>query len=145
MYKHILLPIDGSDLSLRAVDAGIALATRIDASVFAFHVLPPFPAVTYFAELLLAPQNVYTKEAVAGAERILSEVHRRADAAGVTFDSGFEFNHRPYVAIIGASAKHKCDLIVMGSHSWHGFDRLLLGSETHKVILNCDLPVLVCH
>lgn len=145
MFKHLLLPIDGSALSLRTVDTGIALAARLDARVFAFHVLPPFPAVTYFAEVLLAPQDVYTKESVASAERYLAEVHLRANAAGVVYDGGYAFDHRPYTAIIGAAKKHQCDLIVMGSSGWHSLERLLLGSETHKVIINCDVPVLVCH
>jgi nucleotide-binding universal stress UspA family protein len=145
MFEHILLPVDGSDVSLRAVDSGIALAARLGARVFAFHVASPFPASAYAAEALLVPEDVFIEEGVANAQRCLAEVQRRASVAGVLCDAGFEFDHHPYKAIILAAKKQQCDLIVMGSHSWRGLDRLLLGSETHKVILHSELPVLVCH
>ncbi|CAM5232881.1 universal stress protein [Rhodanobacter lindaniclasticus] len=144
MYKHILLPTDGSELSLRAVDAGIALAARLGARVHAFHVIAPFPASTYFAAIVLANEPAYIEEAHANAERYLADVHQRAQAAGVACESSSEVDARPYSAIVGAARKQQCDLIVMASHGWRGFDRLLLGSETHKVILNGDVPVLVC-
>ena len=144
MFKHILLPTDGSELSLRAVDTGIELAARLGARVYAFHVIAPFPASTYFAEFVQANEPAYTQEANANAERYLADAHRRAEAAGVSCESSSEVDARPYSAIVGAARKHQCDLIVMASHGWRGFDRLLLGSETHKVILNGDVPVLVC-
>lgn len=144
MFKHILLPTDGSELSLRAVDTGIELAARLGARVHAFHVLVPFPATVYFAEFIQANEAAYTRDAVASAEGHLAEVRRRAEAAGVPCESSYETDARPFAAIVGAARKHQCDLIVMASHGWRGFDRLLLGSETHKVILNGDVPVLVC-
>lgn len=145
MFKHILLPIDGSELSLRAVDIGLALAARLGARVYAFHVVPPFPALTYMVDIIQANQEFYIQEAVERAEGYLKEVEQRASAAGVPCESGHETNNRPYTAIVAAATQHQCDLIVMASHGWHGIDRLLLGSETHKVIVNCDVPVLVCH
>jgi len=144
MFKHILLPTDGSELSLRAVDTGIELAAKLGARVYAFHVIAPFPASIYFAEFVVANEPTYTREAIANAERYLTDVHQRAQAAGVPCESSHEVDARPYSAIVGAARKHQCDLIVMASHGWRGFDRLLLGSETHKVILNGDVPVLVC-
>ncbi|HEY8327363.1 MAG TPA: universal stress protein [Rhodanobacter sp.] len=144
MFKHILLPTDGSELSLRAIDTGIELAARLGARAHAFHVIAPFPASTYFAGFVLANEPAYTQEANANAERYLADVRQRAEAAGVSCESSCEVDARPYSAIVGAARKHQCDLIVMASHGWRGFDRLLLGSETHKVILNGDVPVLVC-
>lgn len=144
MFKHILLPVDGSELSLRAVDTGIELAARLGASVYAFHVIAPFPASIYFAEIIQANEPTYTSEAIANAEKYLVDVSRRAQAAGVPCEGSHETDARPYSAIVGAARKQQCDLIVMASHGWRGFDRLLLGSETHKVILNGDVPVLVC-
>lgn len=144
MFQHILIPTDGSDLSLRALDTGIELAARLGARVHAFHVIAPFPASTYFAEFVLANEPAYAQEATANAERYLAEACQRAAAAGVPCESSSECDARPYSAIVGATRKHQCDLIVMASHGWRGFDRQLLGSETHKVILNGDVPVLVC-
>jgi len=145
VFKRILLPTDGSDLSIRAVNMGIALAARLDAQVFAFHVAAPFPTLTYFAETPLESQDAYTAEAIANAERYLADVRQRANSAGIFCESGYEFDRRPYTAIIGVAKKHMCDLIVMGTNSWQGFDRLMLGNETHKVTLNSDVPILVCH
>lgn len=144
MFKRILLPVDGSELSLRAIDTGIELAARLGASVYAFHVIAPFPASIYFAEIIQANEPTYTSEAIANAEKYLADVSRRAQAAGVPCEGSHETDARPYSAIVGAARKQQCDLIVMASHGWRGFDRLLLGSETHKVILNGDVPVLVC-
>lgn len=145
MFKHILLPTDGSDLSLRAVDTGLALAARLGASVHAFHVVMPFPATVYVAEVVLADEDMYAHESVARSARYLAEVEARASAAGVPCQSSSVSDHRPYAAILEVAASRHCDLIVMASHGWRGLDRLLLGSETHKVILNGDVPVLVCH
>jgi nucleotide-binding universal stress UspA family protein len=144
MFKHILLPTDGSELSLHAVDTGIELAARLGARVYAFHVIAPFPASVYFTEIIQANEPTYTREATANAERYLGDVRQRAQAAGVPCDGSHEVDARPWSAIVGAARKQQCDLIVMASHGWRGFDRLLLGSETHKVILNGDVPVLVC-
>jgi nucleotide-binding universal stress UspA family protein len=143
MFKRILLPIDGSELSLRAVDLGVELAAKLGASVYAFHVIAPLSASAYAVEFIQVDPE-YTIEASANAERYLAEVHQRATAAGVACNSSYQTDARPYSAIVEAARKHECDLIVMASHGWRGFDRLLLGSETHKVILNGDVPVLVC-
>lgn len=145
MFKKILLPVDGSELSLRAVDTGLELAAKLGASVYAFHVVPPFPALTYFVDIIQANQEFYLQEAVARGEGYLKDVEQRAKAAGVACTSGHEVDGRPYAAIIAAATKQQCDLIVMASHGWRGVDRLLLGSETHKVLVNGDVPVLVCH
>lgn len=145
MFKHILLPVDGSALSLRAADMGIALAARVGARVHGLHVLDPFPAIGYFAQVIQASRSDYDQAAVGRAEQYLAEVSKRARAAAVPCDSSHEFDHRPYCAIIDAARKHHCDLIVMASHGWRGLDRLLLGSETQKVLLHGNLPVLVCH
>lgn len=145
MFKHILLPIDGSELSMRAADTGIELARRLGGRVYACHVVAPFPAIIPFGELIQANEATYTREAVAVAERYLAEVRRRAEAVGVGCEGSYQIDKRPHCAIVAAAEREHCDLIVMGSHGWRGFDRVLLGSETHKVILDSALPVLVCH
>ncbi len=144
MFKHILLPTDGSDLSLRAVDIGIALAASVGADVYAFHVVAPFPALSYMVDIIQANQELYLQEAIKQAETYLQEVHKRAIAAGVPCKSGQAIDPRPHIAITTAATSQGCDLIVMASHGWRGINRLLLGSETQKVLLSCDVPVLVC-
>jgi nucleotide-binding universal stress UspA family protein len=145
MFKHILLPTDGSDLSWRAVTLGIELARTCKARVYALHVVPSYHAIAYMAEMLAATEITYVQDAIVGAGRYLAEVQRAAGEADVECASGYVFGEHPHEAIIETARVQHCDVIVMGSHGWRGLDRLLLGSETHKVILHSDVPVLVCH
>lgn len=144
MFQNILLPIDGSECSLRAVDTGIELARRLQAKVHGIHVVPPLPAVSYVAELIQS-HGSYSEHAKCRARDCLDEVARRAAAAGVPCETEYVVDLRPYVAIVTAAAQRHCDLIVMASRGCQGLERILLGSVTHKVMLGCDVPVLVCH
>jgi nucleotide-binding universal stress UspA family protein len=145
MFQRILLPTDGSELSLRAVDLGIQLAQKLGASVFAFHAMEPFDTVPYFSDVMVFPKDVYEDEVNEKAAFFLEETRQRADAAKVPWDGLHEYASHPYEAIMRVAHAQKCDLIVMGSHGRSGIDRLLLGSETNKLLLSTDIPVLVCH
>lgn len=144
MFKHILLPVDGSELSLRAVDTGIALAAGLGARVHALHVLPSFPTATYSAAITQANETMYVERAIASAERALAEVRQRAQAAGVPCEGNHVIDNHPDCAITAAVSKYHCDLIVMATHGRRGIERLLLGSVTQKVLLAAGVPVLVC-
>src|SRR5579859_2487437 len=143
MFKNILLPVDGSEHALKAVTVGIGLASQLNAKVYGVHVVPPLPAVSYVAELLQS-RGSYTDLAKERAQGYLDEIAKRSTAAGVPCETEFVFDLRPYVAIVAAATKHHCDLIVMASRGYQGIERVLLGSVTHKVMLCCDVPVLVC-
>jgi len=145
MFKRILLPTDGSELSLRAVDIGIQLAKHLGAEVFAFHAMEPFETVPYFTDMMIFPEDAYDKEVNEKAEYYLEETKQRADAAKVHWNGLREYAHRPYEMIMRVAHEHQCDLIVMGSHGRKGVDKLLLGSQTNKLLLTTDIPVLVCH
>src|SRR5579885_2328222 len=142
MFKRILLPTDGSELSLRAVDVGIHLAQQLGASVVAFHAMEPFGSVPYFSDMMIFPEDTYDKEVNERAAYCLEETRQRAEAAKVPWEGLHEYAHRPYEAIIRVAREQKCDLIVMGSHGRSGLDRLLLGSETNKLLLSTEVPVL---
>lgn len=144
MFKNILLPTDGSELSLRAVKLGLELAKSCKAKVYAVHVVPPFHTIAYMAEMVTATEATYTPDAIARAERYLAEVQQLAKAAGVECGSSYLFGDHPHEAILETSRVQHCDLVVMASHGWRGVTRLLLGSETHKTLLGSDIPVLVC-
>ncbi|UGB37610.1 universal stress protein [Frateuria soli] len=144
MYKHILLPVDGSDLSLRAADTGIALARQIGARVHALHVVVPLPAVPFLNEIIATSDSEYANSAEEAGARYLAAVRERADAAGVPCQCSLETDPRPHHAILQVAQREGCDLIAMGSHGWRGLDRLLLGSEAQRVILESTVPVLVC-
>ena len=80
MFKRILLPTDGSELSLRAVDIGIQLAKQLGAEVFAFHAMEPFETVPYFTEMMIFPEDAYEREVNERAQYYLEEIKQRADA-----------------------------------------------------------------
>jgi nucleotide-binding universal stress UspA family protein len=145
MYKHILIPIDGSELSMRAAKAGIELAKLSQGKVSALHVISPFHNIAYMGSILAASEIVYNAEAQENGERYLAQVKALADAAGVPYEGEASFGDQPFELIVQAIKDKQCDLVVMGSHGWRGMTRLLLGSETQKVLLRSDVPVLVCH
>lgn len=143
MFKNILLPVDGSEHALKAVETGIELAARLEAKVFAIHVMPPLSTVSFMSELL--QHNACRSDvAKAHAQAYLNEVALRANTAGVPCETEYVCDLRPYAAIVAAAAKHRCDLIVMRARGSEGLDRMLLGSVPHKVMSCCNIPVLVC-
>jgi nucleotide-binding universal stress UspA family protein len=145
MFKHILVPTDGSEQSLRAARLGIEIAKQFGACVHGFHVLPPLSAINYFSDQIRHVPDDYCGEAEERARQQLEAIHTLARESGVPFDGSYSFDQRPYAAIVCEAKKKQCDLIVMGTHGRTGFDKLVLGGETNKV-LNCsDVPVMVCH
>jgi nucleotide-binding universal stress UspA family protein len=146
MFKHILLPTDGSKLSDRAVQRGIELADAIGARVTAVHVIPEFRMMA--DESFVLPTSVdlktrYEKESKARASKMLEKISARAEAAGVPYESVVVIGDTPYEQIIDTAKKRKCDLIMMASHGRRGISALLLGSETSKVLTHSKVPVLV--
>ena len=135
LFQRILLPIDGSELSLRAFKAGLELAKTFGAKVLILHVVPPFNAIAYMTEFLAAAELRYSQHAVLSASRYLDSAKAECH---------YVFGERPYEAILDAVDEHHCDLIVMATHGWHGLNRLVLGGETQKVLARSYVPVLVC-
>lgn len=143
MYQHILLPIDGSAISLRAADAGIALAAKLGARVHALHVVVPLPTIPFLDEIIATSNFAYEDSARVAGNRYLDDVCARAKAANVPCLSSLESDATPQRAIVAKARLLGCDLIVMGCNGWRGLDRLLLGSATQHVIVHGGVPVLV--
>jgi nucleotide-binding universal stress UspA family protein len=148
MYKSILLPIDGSQLSLRAAQHGIELAKALNARVTVVMVTTPW--ATQFAREpavvipgVVVPETDYdlrTEHAACNCLRVVTDEARSADVPS----KALHVRHRdPYVAILDATRREGCDLIVMASHGRRGLTGLLLGSETVKVLTHSGIPVLV--
>ena len=145
MYKHILVPTDGSKLSDKAVREATSLAKTCGAKLSLFYCAPGYPTPMYAEGALIAylPPAKFKKDAEAHAGRVLDAAKKRATSAGVTVATTFVTSDSPWQAIIRAAAKAKCDLVVMASHGRRGLSGVLLGSETHKVLTHSRLPVLV--
>jgi nucleotide-binding universal stress UspA family protein len=144
MFKHILLPTDGSELSLRAVDMGIAIAVKHGASVFALHVIKATPAAQHLMDALVLEEDERAQKITRRVAAYLDEVRRRAEVAHVECQSAYAIDKRPYMAIAAVARKQECDLIVIGTHVETGVDRLRRGSQTAKLLVSTKIPVLVC-
>jgi nucleotide-binding universal stress UspA family protein len=142
MYTNILIPTDGSELSGKAVDYGIALAKRIGAKATVLTVLPPFHTFTTDRQTLEDAPAQYARMQK-HAENILGAVAHAAQAAGVACEMVQVERGHPYQAIIDTAESKDCDLIVMASHGRHGISAIVLGSETVKVLTHSKIPVLV--
>lgn len=145
MFKNILVPIDGSDLSKKAMKKAVSLAKTTGAKVCGFHVTPEYK-FNYYSEYI--PSNyVPLEDMQAHAKKIamgyLATLQKACEAAGVKCTVSYETSDFPADAILKAAEKNKCDLIAMASHGRTGLAKLMLGSETHKVLAQASIPVLV--
>src|SRR3954464_11906608 len=126
MYRHILIPTDGSKLAERGVAHGLALAKAVGARVSLIYVVEPLMAATGdFAS-------------------VLDDASSAAKKAGVSCETIEVENMQPDQAIVAAAADKGCDLIVMSWHGRSGLSTLLIGSVTNKVLTCAKIPVLVC-
>jgi nucleotide-binding universal stress UspA family protein len=143
MYANILIPTDGSELSGRAVQHGIALAKRIGAKITVLTVSTPFHTFTTDTQMIEDTPATYKVRMQEHAAKILGAVARAAQAAGVSCEMAHVEHEHPHQAIIDTAASKGCDLIVMASHGRHGISAIVLGSETVKVLTHSKTPVLV--
>ena len=141
MYKHILVPTDGSELSRSAVRHGVTLAKENGAKITFLNVMMPFHVVAAESDILTDTRAAYERQARLRAERLLAECSEAARKAGVASEGRFTFNERPYEDIVKAA--EDADLVVMASHARKGMKGLLLGSQTDRTITHGQTPVLV--
>jgi len=143
MFRHILLPIDGSEVSERAVRSGVRLAKTFGASVTAFHMKPKVDGFTAMMDGFERTPGDYLEDAELRSKTLLTYVSRAAKAAGVDCDVVSSTGNDPFKEIIKVATTRKCDLVVMGSHGRRGIEAVLMGSETHKLLTHSRIPVLV--
>ena len=143
MYKHILIPTDGSELSKKAVDHGIGLAKALNAKVTAVTVSEPFHIFAVEPGMLTDTPDEYEKRIAALAGKYLKAAKDAATAAGVPCDVVHVEHAHPYETVIDTARKRGCDAIVMASHGRRGVSAIVLGSETVKVLTHSTIPVVV--
>jgi nucleotide-binding universal stress UspA family protein len=145
MYKHILVPTDGSKLSLKAAKTAATLAGQLGARITAIYVIEPYmPPIG--AEGAVYYGGYSPKEYEKGMREVAAKALAKVSAAakGTRVDALAVIDRSPWEAIVKAAKQKKCDLIVMSSHGRRGLESLLLGSETQKVLTHSKTPVLVC-
>jgi len=146
MFKRILVPTDGSAPARRALRRAVQFAREQKARVIGFYVGPPWQLPMYGEYVppeLLSPKehNAAVKRTAA---RYLGAVKKAARAAGVRASVRYVMAAHPYDEIVKEARRRRCDLIAIASHGRRGISRLLLGSETSKVLAHSGTPVLVC-
>lgn len=139
MYKNILLPTDGSELSEKAIHHGVALAKAVGAKITGLSVVLPSHAPTGAGVAMLGDHVLQD-----AAEEFLATITREAREQGVEAECFYVSGSSPFEEIIVAAESRGCDLICMASHARSGLAGLLLGSETTKVLTHSKVPVLVC-
>jgi nucleotide-binding universal stress UspA family protein len=145
MYKHLFVPVDGSELSHRAMDGSIELALQLGARITGFVVEPevPITAATSRTESLVDRIKDNESKNEAHAFALLGQFEKRALAAGVAFTAHQVTAYRVSQAIVDAAEQAGCDMIVMVTHGRSRVGKFVFGSHTKNVIIESKLPVLV--
>lgn len=147
MYRHLFVPVDGSELSHRAMDGSIALAAQLGARITGFVVEPDVPVVvgSQNADTFISGIKKHEAKNAAHAQALLGQFEERAKAAGVEFTglsvTAYGVDH----TIVEEADKAGCDMIVMVTHGRGPVGEFLFGSHTKKVIAQSKLPVFVLH
>lgn len=145
MFKKILIPVDGSDLSTRAAGAGIQLAKELKVPVVFLHAMAPY-IMPYAADVALMDdktQRLFEDEVKRESMQLLDVVKRLASGAGVTSESVSAVHSRPEMLIEESVKSQGCDLIVIATHGRGAVARLVMGSVTTRLLSIVPVPVLI--
>ncbi len=147
MYKRLLVPVDGGDLSDRAIPASLELARQLGATVVGFvaEPQPPIPSSPRTEALLRDEMRQHAAATKAHAQAILARFEQAAREAGVPFEGWHDEVPRVHKAIIAAAESRSCDMIVMVTHGRGAFGEFLFGSQTKAVLAESQIPLLVLH
>lgn len=145
MFKHILVPTDGSELSQKTIEKAITFAKEIDAKITFFCAVPQFPVMYYGLGVIFDSNSIldFEEESKSVCKEILNKAQNSATEANVKSETFYLISDYPAEAILEASKQKDCDLIFMASHGKKGIDKFFLGSETNKVLSHSNIPVLV--
>lgn len=142
MYKRILVPTDGSERSVKAVEGAARFARPLGATLVVMTVVEPY-SYTNLAEYRPESIEQYDERVTAEAEERLEAARKIAVAAGVEVKTVMVKSFSPAEAIIEQAEKNGCDIIFMASHGRKGIAAVLLGSKTQKVLTHSHFPVMV--
>ena len=142
MFKRILVPTDGSEITTKAIGAAIELAKSLGAQLYTISVKEPFPYSAISEMQPTPPQEFFDAQERIASKRVHAVVEQGRQA-GLTCQSHTVEALHPWEAIIEHAKRMECDLVVMASHGRRGVSALLLGSETQKVLTHSKVPVLI--
>ena len=142
MFKHILVPVDGSKTSMLAVSKAAALAKTFGSAVTAVYVIDPYPFTGVGADFAYG-QAQYISAAMSEANAALDATKKAMAEAGVEANALVGEGHAVHEGIVNTMESVGADLVIMGSHGRRGLEKLMLGSVTQRVLGAVKIPVLV--
>ncbi len=143
MFKHILIPTDGSALSTLAIKNGVKFAKEMNAKITGLTVTEPYHYFAVDALQVSDTETQYSIDTKARAQRHLNVLKDEANKMGVPCELIHRVNEHPYEEIVKTAQDFMCDVIFQASHGRRGMSGLILGSETQKVLTHTKIPVLV--
>jgi len=142
MFKHILVPVDGSATAALAVDKAIGLARAFSSKVTVVFVIDPYPFAGVGSDFSYG-QTEYLSAATAEANAAIKSAREAFEKASVPVTTSIVEAHAAWRGVVDAASGSQADLIVMGSHGRSGLEKLVLGSVAQHVLSHTHLPVLV--
>ena len=142
MFKHIVVPVDGSETAMQAVDKAAGLAKAFGSQVTLVSVVDNYPFTGLGGDYVFG-QAEYLNAAKANANAALERAQTALTAQGISAAGSVVEDHVIHDGILNTVESSGADLIVMGSHGRHGIEALLLGSVTLRVLGRSKVPVLV--
>jgi len=142
MFKHILIPVDGSPTAQKAVETTAGLAKAFGSSVTAIYVIDPYPFTGLGSDFAYG-QAEYLGAAAIEAKEATQAAQKTLEQAGVSVKTSVVEAHAAWRGILETAASVGADLIVMGSHGRRGLEKMVLGSVAQRVLSHSTLPVFV--
>ena len=142
MFKHILVPVDGSDTAQKAVAKAAGLAQAFGSEVTVIYVIDPYPFTGLGSDFAYG-QAEYLSAASAEARESIAAARKVLEPLGVRVHSDVVEAHAAWRGILDKGQAIGADLLVMGSHGRRGMEKMILGSVTQAVLSHAHLPVLV--
>jgi nucleotide-binding universal stress UspA family protein len=144
MFQKILVPTDGSELSEKAVRTAIEIASQAKGSIVGLCVSQPYPYSPLSEGAVAGDAAGFENRSMEIATEHVDRIKEAARNANIPCETVVTKSFDPYKDIIETAKKMNCDSICMASHGRRGFNKLLLGSETQRVLAHADIPVVVC-
>jgi len=145
MFRRILVSTDGTPRSGRAIKTAASLARTCGATLTIYHAIPAY-RTPYYPEGVgfdWPPESEYMRESAKEAAKLLAKARALAAKEGATVETAHSHSDETAESIVAAASKARAELIVMASHGRKGLEKMLIGSETQRVLSHTKIPVLV--
>jgi nucleotide-binding universal stress UspA family protein len=142
MFKHILVPVDGSPTAQKAVQNAAGLARAFGSAATVIYVIDPYPFTGLGSDFAYG-QAEYLSAASAEAKEAIEAARKVLEPTGAVVNTKVVEAHAIWRGIVETASNLGADLIVMGSHGRRGLEKLVLGSVAQRVLAHAHQPVFI--